>query len=97
MSDRAQNQVYHNLMTVKETAEYLRIPTPSVYYHVQKGNIPTIRIGGRWRILRDRLESEFMIVCPRPQQINQTETDKQDLINEIIPRVILAMKSQAVK
>jgi hypothetical protein len=25
----------HNLLTVKETAEYLRIPVPTVYYLVQ--------------------------------------------------------------
>lgn len=96
MSEKARIPVYHNLMTVKETAEYLRMPTPSVYYHVQKGNIPTIKIGGRWRILRDRLESEFMILYSRPQPISQTEAVRQELIDDIIPRVILAMKSKAI-
>ena len=37
------------LMTVKETAEYLRIPLPTVYYLVQRGQLPAIQIGGRWR------------------------------------------------
>ena len=36
----------HNLLTVKETAEYLRIPLPTVYYLVQRGQIPAIQIGG---------------------------------------------------
>jgi len=27
----------HNLLTVKETAKYLRIPLPTVYYLVQRG------------------------------------------------------------
>jgi excisionase family DNA binding protein len=40
----------HNLLTVKETAEYLRIPFPTVYYFVQRGKIPAIQIGGRWQI-----------------------------------------------
>jgi len=40
------------LMTVKETAEYLRIPLPTVYYLVQRGQLPAIQIGGRWRIKR---------------------------------------------
>ena len=33
-------QQLHNLMTVKETAEYLRIPLPTVYYLVQRGQLP---------------------------------------------------------
>ena len=35
----------HYLLTVKETAEYLRIPIPTVYYLVQRGKIPAIQIG----------------------------------------------------
>ena len=30
----------HNLLTVKETAKYLRIPLPTVYYLVQRGQLP---------------------------------------------------------
>lgn len=93
MTTAPQKPMYHNLMTVKETAEYLRMPTPSIYYHVQKGNIPTIKIGGRWRILRDRLDAEFLISCPRPQQKSQSEIDRQELVDYIIPRVLLAIKS----
>ena len=37
----------HNLLTVKETAKYLRIPLPTVYYLVQRGQLPAIQIGGR--------------------------------------------------
>ena len=44
-----------NLLTVKETAEYLRIPIPTVYYLVQRGKIPAIQIGGRWRIKKSPL------------------------------------------
>jgi excisionase family DNA binding protein len=36
----------HNLLTVKETADYLRIPVPTVYYLAQRGQIPAIQIGG---------------------------------------------------
>jgi excisionase family DNA binding protein len=50
----------HNLMTVKETAEYLRIPLPTVYYLVQRGQLPAIQIGGRWRIKRDALDRDVL-------------------------------------
>jgi excisionase family DNA binding protein len=50
----------HNLLTVKETAEYLRIPLPTVYYLVQRGMIPAIQIGGRWRIKKSALDRDIL-------------------------------------
>ena len=50
----------HNLLTVKETAEYLRIPRPTVYYLVQRGQIPAIQIGGRWRIKKSSLDRDIL-------------------------------------
>ena len=50
----------HNLLTVKETAEYLRIPVPTVYYLVQRGQIPAIQIGGRWRIKKASLDRDIL-------------------------------------
>jgi excisionase family DNA binding protein len=50
----------HNLLTVKETAEYLRMPLPTVYYLVQRGKIPAIQIGGRWRIKKSSLDREVL-------------------------------------
>ena len=49
-----------NLLTVKETAEYLRIPLPTVYYLVQRGKIPAIQIGGRWRIKKSSLDRDLL-------------------------------------
>ncbi|MGB8341214.1 MAG: response regulator [Chthoniobacterales bacterium] len=50
----------HNLLTVKETAQYLRIPLPTVYYLVQRGQLPAIQIGGRWRIKKDSLDKDVL-------------------------------------
>ena len=50
----------HNLLTVKETAEYLRIPLPTAYYLVQRGRIPAIHIGGRWRIKKSSLDRDIL-------------------------------------
>jgi excisionase family DNA binding protein len=52
--------VTHNLITVKETAEYLNIPLPTVYYLVQRGQLPAVQIGGRWRVKKDLLDSEVL-------------------------------------
>ena len=50
----------HNLLTVKETAKYLRIPRPTVYYLVQRGQLPAIQIGGRWRIKKNALDKDIL-------------------------------------
>jgi excisionase family DNA binding protein len=47
-------------MTVKETAAYLRIPLPTVYYLVQRGQLPAIQIGGRWRVKKDLLDRDVL-------------------------------------
>jgi excisionase family DNA binding protein len=49
-----------DLLTVKETAKYLRIPLPTVYYLVQRGQIPAIHIGGRWRIKKSVLDRDVL-------------------------------------
>ena len=50
----------HNLLTVKETAKYLRIPLPTVYYLVQRGQLPAIQIGGRWRLKKNALDKDIL-------------------------------------
>src|SRR5882672_9180655 len=50
----------HNLLTVKETAKYLRIPLPTVYYLVQRGQLPAIQIGGRCRVKKDMLDRDIL-------------------------------------
>src|ERR1700694_1176174 len=50
----------HNLLTVKETAKYLRIPLPTVYYLVQRGQLPAIQIGERWRIKKSSLDKDIL-------------------------------------
>jgi len=50
----------HNFLTVKETAKYLRIPLPTVYYLVQRGQLPAIQIGGRWRIKKNALDKDIL-------------------------------------
>jgi excisionase family DNA binding protein len=55
----------NNLLTVRETADYLRVPLSSLYYLVQRGQIPAIQIGGRWRIKKSSLEGDVLGVKTR--------------------------------
>jgi len=45
------------LMTLKETAKYLRISDMTCYRMVQTGSIPAAKIGGTWKIHQERLDS----------------------------------------
>ena len=46
----------HNLLTVKETAEYLQISTRRVYDLVRRGQIPAIKVGSALRIKKYSLD-----------------------------------------
>jgi excisionase family DNA binding protein len=69
----------HNLMTVKETAEYLRIPLPTVYYLVQRGQLPAIQIGGRWRVKKDALDRDVLRADEQGQPTVLVVDDDEEL------------------
>jgi excisionase family DNA binding protein len=72
----------HNLLTVKETAEYLRIPLPTVYYLVQRGRIPAVQIGGRWRIKKTSLDRDILRE-ERPGQPTVLVVDDDPSVQEL--------------
>ncbi len=43
-------------LTVEEAAEVLGVGRSTAYQAIQRGEIPSIRIGGRILVLRDRLD-----------------------------------------
>ena len=46
----------HQVMTVKETAEFLRLAITTVYKLANEGNIPARKVGGSWRFSRRALD-----------------------------------------
>ena len=80
----------HNLLTVKETAEYLRIPLPTVYYLVQRGQIPAIQIGGRWRIKKSSLDRDILWQDKQGQPtvlVVDDDPDLQELFKAFLKKV----------
>jgi excisionase family DNA binding protein len=67
------------LMTVKETAEYLRIPLPSVYHLLQRGQLPAIQIGGRWRVKRSLVDRDVLKTEPSGLPTVLVVDDDEDL------------------
>jgi excisionase family DNA binding protein len=95
----------HNLLTVKETAEYLRIPLPTVYYLVQRGKIPAIHIGGRWRIKKSALDHDILRQDKQGQPTVLVVDDDpvlQDLFQTFLKkigfsRVVVGTAKEAIK
>ena len=46
----------NEVMTAREVAEMLRMPTSTVYELARKGVLPARQLGRTWRFLRPRLE-----------------------------------------
>ena len=46
----------HELMNVKEAANYLRLNYMTVYKLAQRGRIPAFKVGGNWRFKKDILD-----------------------------------------
>jgi excisionase family DNA binding protein len=95
----------HNLLTVKETSEYLRIPLPTVYYLVQRGKIPAIQIGGRWRIKKSALDHDILRQDKQGQPtvlVVDDDLDVQDLFRTFLKqigfsRVVVGTATEAIK
>ena len=95
----------HNLLTVKETAEYLRIPLPTVYYLVQRGKIPAIQIGGRWRVKKSALDHDILRQDKQGQPtvlVVDDDPDQQDLFRTFLKqigfsRVVVGTATEAIK
>ena len=95
----------HNLLTVKETAEYLRIPLPTVYYLVQRGKIPAIQIGGRWRIKKSSLDRDVLRQDKQGQPtvlVIDDDLDVRDLFQTFLKkigfsRVVVGTATEAIK
>ena len=95
----------HNLFTVKETAVYLRIPLPTVYYLVQRGKIPAIQIGGRWRIKKSALDHDILRQDKQGQPtvlVVDDDLGMQDLFRAFLKkigfsRVVVGTATEAIK
>ena len=48
-----------DILTIKDVADFLRVPVSSVYKLAQDGKIPAIKVGKHWRFLKIDLEHLF--------------------------------------
>lgn len=51
------NMNFHELLTIDEVAQYLRVKRRTIYEWVKKGKIPAIKTVGQWRFKKDRIDA----------------------------------------
>ena len=87
------------LMTVKETAAYLRIPVPTVYYLVQRGQLPAVQIGGRWRIRKELIDRDVLNLSERkPSDAGKAGilvVDDEEMVQELMKDILARRSYQA--
>ncbi|MFC1563129.1 helix-turn-helix domain-containing protein [candidate division KSB1 bacterium] len=45
-----------NILTIKETANYLRMSDSTIYKLILEGNLPATKVANKWRIRKSKLE-----------------------------------------
>lgn len=45
-----------NILTIKDTAKYLKMGTSTIYKLILRGDLPAIKVGSKWRIRKNRLD-----------------------------------------
>lgn len=45
------------LMTVKETAKYMRVHPTSIYRLLKQGKLPALKLGSDWRFLKSSIDA----------------------------------------
>ena len=64
------------IMTISETAQYLRISLSSLYKLAQGGRIPCQKVGRHWRFRREAIDRWLEQSKPRPR--SKTADDNPD-------------------
>lgn len=57
-----------NLLTTREVARYLHVVPITVYRMIDRGDLPAIKVGSRWRIRRQDLEDYLKRSTSQPKE-----------------------------
>lgn len=60
-----------DLMTAPELAKYLKVELRTVYLYIKDGQLPAIRMGGRWRFRKEDIDRWLLDRAPSHAQTRQ--------------------------
>ena len=64
---------FGDILTLQETAEYLKLSRPTIYLYVRKGKLPARKMGNKWRFSREAL-NKFLDQIPERKGKGDTGT-----------------------
>ena len=56
MGNKNKSDKLEKLMTLEEVAEYLRLSVHTIYKMAQKGKIPALKAGKKWRFRKEDID-----------------------------------------
>ena len=75
----------HDVLTLSEAAEFLRVPTSSAEEMAEKGSLPGRCLRGEWRFLKSALEDWLRAPLPNQALLAQAGALKDD---ESLPAIL---------
>lgn len=70
------NTITHDILTIEEAADYLRVPVSTVYRLAQSSRLPAQKIGRQWRFYRPQL-IQFMV--SKGLTADQSDDDRKQI------------------
>jgi excisionase family DNA binding protein len=77
----------NTLMTVRETAQYLKLNQMTVYKLAQQGKIPSSKVGGNWRFKKDVLD-RWLFDQSRTGRGTCLVVDDDDAICDLLTEIV---------
>jgi len=67
--------IQDDILNIKETAEFLRVPVSTVYKLAKKGKVSAVKVGKHWRFLKKDLQLLFLKKEEDHSQIHEGKTE----------------------
>lgn len=77
-----------DVLTLEETAKYLKIAKPTLYRLLEDGKIPAFKVGNQWRFTKELIDKWLWDQLPKTKNILVVDDD--NLINMDLKKIITA-------
>ncbi len=68
MENKNKSSKLEKLMTLEEVAEYLRLSVHTIYKMAQRGKIPALKAGKKWRFRKEDID-KWLLVSSKKRQL----------------------------
>jgi excisionase family DNA binding protein len=72
------HEAKHDVLTVAELAEYLKVPKSTVYKLAQEGSLPAQKVGKHWRFHRDAIDEWLSGQLEGPEALERRDSSREE-------------------